>query len=356
MDFSFYPLRILDIQAETADSKVIRLAIPEDLKEKFNFRSGQNITLRFVYEGKEERRSYSINTAPYEQKLEIGVRKLPGGLFSDIFLPRLKAGDFLEVMPPTGSFTIMDKLVTSNSYVFIAAGSGITPIISMIKELLYNNDDAQVTLVYGNRDQASIMFLEQLQDLKDIYLDRFQLIYMLSRESLEHDLFSGRITAERAREIIQRLVMDFRQSAYFLCGPEAMVLEIRDMLTGELDIPATHIHFELFFTGAATAKSIETAAQISGLARTTYMLDGKETTIEINYSGQSILDSGSDAGLDLPYACKGGVCGTCKAKLEKGEVVMDSNFALEEDELKAGYILTCQSHPRSSELYVNYDY
>ena len=356
MDFNFYPLTILEVRPETDDSHIIVLDVPPGLQEKFRYHSGQNLTLRFRHEGREERRSYSINTAPHEQRLEIGIRTLRGGLFSERVLPQLRAGDQLEVMPPTGSFTVKDKHPESNNYVFIAAGSGITPVISMIKDLLVTRPEAQVVLIYGNRSQSSIMFLEQLQDLKDKYLERFQLIHVLSRESLENELFSGRIDGRRTREILQNLVTGLTASEFFLCGPEEMVLELRDMLTGEMNIPHTRLHFELFFTGNVAGKASQAAEVVGGIARTTIMLDGKETTLDVAFSGQSILDSGYAAGLDLPYACKGGVCATCKAKLEQGEVVMDTNYALEQDELEAGYILTCQSHPRSADVYVNYDY
>ncbi|HQW12005.1 MAG TPA: 2Fe-2S iron-sulfur cluster-binding protein [Saprospiraceae bacterium] len=357
MDHNFYTLIISDIKTETEDSKVIVFTIPEELKENFRWSSGQNITLRFYDEGVEQRRSYSINTAPFESSLQIGVRAIPEGKFSQRMINELRPGSQLEVMPPTGSFTLGHTPATCQQFVFIAAGSGITPVISLIKDLLTNHHDSQVMLIYGNRQQSTIMFREELEDLKDRFLTRFQLVYLLSRESLENEFFSSRINAVNSKYLCEKFITQPQSANYFLCGPEAMVMEVRDMLFGELNIPAEQVHFELFFTGAMKAdETPEVIVVDSEVSRLTIIMDGKESVMDLAYEGDVILDRGIEEGLDLPYACHGGVCSTCKAKLIKGEVEMDSNFSLEQDEIKAGYILTCQSHPRSPEVVVNYDY
>lgn len=357
MHHDFYPLKIQEIRPETEDSKVISFNVPIELKQIFQWQCGQNITIRFMHEGKEQRRSYSINTIPEENKLEIGVRQLTGGLFSDHFIKSLRVGDSLDVLPPTGNFVLNADKEDLRNVILFAAGSGITPVISLIKSLLLHYPDTRVTLVYGNRTHQSVMFLEELENLKDEHVERFQLIHLFSRETVENELFNGRIDKEKARLILNSIVYQPMNAQYFLCGPREMVLDVKEVLTQDIGIAEQKVHFELFYVGDLQKSTKDSEAVVAeGISRVTILMDGKETELDLAYDGDSILDAGSDEGLDLPYACKGGVCATCKAKLVKGEVEMDSNFALEQDELAAGYILTCQSHPRSPEVYVNYDY
>jgi ring-1,2-phenylacetyl-CoA epoxidase subunit PaaE len=357
MHHDFYPLKIKDIRPETEDSKVISFEIPSDLKAVFHWKCGQNITIRFYQDGKEQRRSYSINTIPSEGNLEIGVRRIDDGLFSDTVINTLQPGITLDVMPPTGNFVLDSNKDELSHVVFFAAGSGITPIIALIKELLLHHTNTRVTLIYGNRTHQSVMFLEELENLKDDYVGRLQLIHLFSREAVENELFNGRINKEKAAAILNSLVYQAHEAQYYLCGPREMVMEVKDLLISDMAIPERRVHFELFFVGDLQKSTSGTVSQSEeGMSRVTILLDGKETELDLAYDGEVILDAGIDEGLDLPYACKGGVCATCKAKLIKGEVEMDSNFALEQDELDAGYILTCQSHPRTPEVYVNYDY
>ena len=357
MDFNFYPLTICYKAFETEDSVIIGLSIPTSLQETFNFKAGQNITIRKFLNGQEIRRSYSLCTEPKSGLFRIGIRAIPNGIFSNFALKELNIGDTLEVMAPTGSF-IANEGFKEN--VFFAAGSGITPILSMIEYLLTHDQHAFITLMYGNRNIQSIMFRDRIDALKNKYLDRIQVIHILSRMNMDLELFTGRLNVDKAKVLIDKFVLDKNNAQYYLCGPEEMTLSIKEYLINEVKLDPRHVHSELFFIAESKSSSnvvnTDVKTDLTEVSKVTIRMDGKETRLDISYHGQSILDAGIEAGLDLPYSCKSGTCNTCKAQLKSGNVIMDRNFALEQDELEEGFILTCQSHPSVEEIYVDYDY
>lgn len=358
MSIHFHPLTISDIRRETNDCVSISFAIPPSLAEQFQYREGQNVTLRTILNGEEIRRSYSVCSSPLDNELRVAIKAVSDGIFSQFANAILKKGDVLEVLPPTGKFYTSLEPELSKNYVAFAAGSGITPILSIIKTVLASEPKSRFTLVYGNRDRASIIFREQLDALKNRYINRFRLIHILSREKTDLPLQYGRINADKCREFGKQLINWKQVDHYFLCGPAEMIFSTRDFLVTE-GVPAYRIHFELFTTPGQsnpTQRSAPPQAGISGpVARVQVKVDGRSFELHLPYEGAALLDAALKAGVDLPYACKGGVCCTCRAKLVKGEVEMDQNYALEPEELAAGYILTCQSHPRSPELLVDFD-
>jgi ring-1,2-phenylacetyl-CoA epoxidase subunit PaaE len=359
MSIHFHPLTIRDIRRETDDCVSISFAIPPELSEQFVYREGQNITLRVYIDGEEIRRSYSVCSSPLEDELRVAVKAVPGGLFSQYANTRLKRGDTIEVLPPTGKFYSPLEPERAKNYVAFAAGSGITPILSIIKTVLATEPASRFTLVYGNRNRHSIIFREQLEALKNRYMERFRLIHILSREKTDLPIQYGRIDATKCRELENHLI-DWKQVDHFyICGPEAMIFSTRDYLLNA-GVPAQRIHFELFTTpGQKSGPKTEEASGTGDLgptARVQVKVDGRSFEMKVPYQGVPILDAALQAGADLPYACKGGVCCTCRARLVKGEVEMDQNYALEPEELEAGFILTCQSHPRTEEIVVDFDY
>jgi len=353
----FYSLEIDFLEHQTEDSTVIGFNIDGAPEAAFDFIAGQNITIKYYSNGEEIRRSYSICACPSEGRLRIGVRAIKDGLFSNFALKELKVGDKLEILPPVGSFTAQGKVAANGQYVFFATGSGITPMISMIKDKLEKDEDATCTLFYANRTVASMMFRDELDGIKNKYRTRFQTVYLFSREQQDSDLFYGRMDEDKVRQLMHIFVADKAGSQYFICGPEEQTIAIKNLLTHELGISASQVHFELFHTGdlKPEVKPQEEEANFTGTAEVTVRIDGKETTFHLAYDKESILDAGIRQGLDLPYSCKGGVCCTCRAQLLEGKVHMDQNYALEDDEVEEGFILTCQSHPRAGKLLVDYD-
>lgn len=352
----FHTLTVNYLDRQTDDSIIIGFDMDGLPESTFHFLAGQNISIRIFSNGEELRRTYSICSCPSEGIIRIGVRGVKDGIFSNIALNQLKIGDTLDIMPPVGNFTIQGKNAADNQFVFFATGSGITPIISMIKDKLEKDNSAVCTLFYSNRNIASMMFREELDGIKNNYTDRLQVVYLFSREFLDADLFYGRMTAEKSKVLLETFVPDFAGSQFFICGPQEQTIAIKDLLTKTLNVPINHVHFELFHTGSLPEVVQEEHIDFTGTAEVTVRLDGKETTFNLGYDKMSILEAGLKQGLDLPYSCKGGVCCTCRAHLSEGQVKMDQNFALEEDELEEGFILTCQSHPRSGKLFVDYDY
>lgn len=355
MSSHFHPLKVREVRRETADCVSIRFEIPDHLAELFRFSQGQNITIRRG-SGKEEiRRSYSICSSPLDQELRVAVKEVPEGQFSRFANRELRPGDVLEVLPPSGKFyTALDKN-RSASYLAIAAGSGITPILSIIKTTLATEPKSSFTLLYGNRNRSAIIFREELEALKNRYMDRFSLIHILSREETEIPILSGRIDAAKCQELNRKLVDFSTMDDIFLCGPLPLIESVRDWLTAQ-GISSKHIHFELFNTPVRSRVLPERKAETQANNSTvTVIVDGIHHQFSLNYDGDSVLDAAVAAGADLPYACKGGVCATCKARLIKGSVEMDANFALEKEELDSGFILTCQSHPRTEEVTVDFD-
>jgi ring-1,2-phenylacetyl-CoA epoxidase subunit PaaE len=351
----FHQLTVKDIRIETPDCVSIAFEIPAGIEKDFQFIPGQNITLRKTFGDKEIRRSYSICSSLSENELRVAVKKVAGGNFSTFANEELQKGDVLEVLPPTGNFYTPIIASQKKNYVFIAAGSGITPVISLVKTILATEKESQVTLLYANKGLASVIFKEELEALKDKYLQRFNLHHVFSREKTETDFNSGRIDAVKLKQL-SRLANFNSIDNFFICGPEPLIYSVKYFLLNE-KIDPDKIHFELFTTPTIEPTKIYKAVEQTTEEGSdiTMRIDGRSFQFKLDYNGKSILDAGLDHGADLPFACKGGVCCTCKAKLLEGEVDMEANYGLEKSELKAGYILTCQSHPRTEKVVVDYD-
>lgn len=351
----FYPLAISDIRKETADCVSIAFDIPPHLKELFTYHAGQNITVRKNINGEEIRRSYSICSSPHDNELRIAVKHLDEGKFSGHANRELKPGEILEVMPPTGRFSSQHTQQRGGKYLAFAAGSGITPVISIIRTVLTRDPESRFTLVYGNRSRSSIIFGEQLEALKNRYINRFVIHHILSREKTDALVNSGRIDAAKCEELSKQLIDVSRMDHIFICGPEQMIFAVRNWLLTK-GVSKEKIHFELFTTPGQELLKTEKTSSLSGNSSVVRLkLDGVVITFDVPFDSVSILDAALKHGADLPYACKGGVCATCRAKLLSGQVEMDTNYALEQDELDAGFILTCQSHPRSAEIDIDFD-
>lgn len=354
----FHSLRVKKVEKETDDCVSIEFDVPAELKDVFQFRQGQNLTIKKVLSGQELRRNYSICTSPFDNKLKVAVKKVEGGLFSTYANVELKAGDVLEVLPPTGKFHTELNPSQKKYYVAFAAGSGITPILSIIKTTLLTEQQSSFTLVYGNRTKNSIIFKEELEALKDKFIDRFRVYHILSREKTDAEINYGRIDTHKLDLLFSKVIDAKTSDDFFLCGPEEMIFCIKGYLAGK-GIADNKVHFELFTVpGQKTANLKPETTNVddnSPKAKVSVKLDGVLFDFDLGYESESILDAALRQGADLPYACKGGVCTTCKAKLIKGEVSMDVNWGLEPDEVQAGFILTCQSHPKTEKVIVDFD-
>jgi ring-1,2-phenylacetyl-CoA epoxidase subunit PaaE len=356
----FRKLRVADVRRETNDCVSVAFAVPDQLREEFRFIQGQNITIRTHIGAEEIRRSYSICSSPFEDELRIAVKKVPGGLFSTHANDQLQIGDELEVLPPTGKFYTLLNPARPKNYLAFAAGSGITPILSLIKTVLATEPGSHFTLVYGNRHRPSIIFREELEALKNRYIQRLVLHHILSREKTDILLYQGRIDAIKCGELCDKLIDVKGMDEIFLCGPSQMIFTVKSWLE-EKGVDPRKIHFELFNTqeGRPSTGGVENASAKTTLtgkvSRVTVRLDGASYEFDLPFEGDPILDAALYQGADLPFACKGGVCCTCRAKLLEGKVEMEVNYALEEDELAEGFILTCQSHPRTEKVVIDFD-
>ena len=353
----FYPLTVSDIRRETPDSVSVAFRMTSEVQEHFKFIPGQYLTFKYMHEDEELRRSYSICTAPYENELRVAIKKVEGGIFSTFADEKLAVGDVLETMPPMGNFTTEVVASNNKNYVAFAAGSGITPVISIVKTVLNEEPDSSFTLVYGNKEFQSIIFREEIEALKNKHLNRLQVIHILSRERLESEINCGRIDGEKCDALCSTLLSLDTIDKAFICGPEAMILSVKDYLL-ERGLDKSNVKFELFTTGAK--KDTQEAVQKehideADLCDITVKVDDRTFDLKLAYDGFTILDAALAKGADLPYACKGGVCCTCKAKLIEGEVDMEVNYALEDEEVANGYILTCQSHPKTKKVVVDFD-
>lgn len=351
----FHALKVTEIRRETPDSVSIRFSVPENLKQDFSFQPGQYLTLRAEIGGEDIRRSYSICSGLDDGALRVGIKKVEGGAFSTYANENLKPGDVLDVMPPEGRFT--PKARKSGSHTLgIAAGSGITPILSIAKTVLTRDPEARFTLVYGNRTTQSVMFAEEIEDLKNRHLGRFTVVHLLSREPLDVPVLSGRIDADRIRALASGVIDLAHIDEAFLCGPEGMINDAKAALA-DLGVPADRVRSELF-TPSAPRKhftppvGVDPGAVVSKIHVT---LDGKGHSFDMLASDENIVDAAARAGLDLPFSCKGGMCCTCRCKVEKGEVDMAVNYSLEPWELEAGFVLSCQSTPKTKEVVLDYD-
>jgi ring-1,2-phenylacetyl-CoA epoxidase subunit PaaE len=347
----FHPLRVASVEPLTDDSVAITFAVPDDLADDYRFVHGQHLTIR----GDDgERRSFSICTSPSSGRMTIGVKKLPGGAFSEGVVDTLHVGDELDVMTPAGRFTTRLDPAAQKTYAAIAAGSGITPILSIVTTILEEEPHAQVMLVYANRTHRSVMFLDDLHDLKDRFADRFWLVHVLSREQQDVELFSGRLDGDRLTRILKSLMPAEDVDAWFLCGPQQMVVDLRQVILDH-GVDAHAIHTELFHADPVPRAPEAVSSSVEGAAHVTIKLDGRASDFQLRPDGPGVLEAALEVRSDLPFACRGGVCGTCRAKLVEGTVAMDVNYALEPDEIEDGYVLTCQSHPTSARVVVDYD-
>lgn len=353
----FHTLKVSDIVKETEDCVSVGFEIPEDLTYNFQFIAGQNLTLRATINGEDVRRSYSLCSAPFEGELRVAIKKVQDGVFSTWANESLKVGDEIQVMTPTGSFIVNTEEANKEHYVGVAAGSGITPVISILKAVLHSEPNSTFTLFYGNKNASSIIFKEELEDLRNTYLGRLEIHNILSREDQGMDYAHGRIDAEKVNYFAENFMEVKDVKAFYICGPQEMTEITRDTLEA-LGVAHENIHFELF-TAATPAKAKvekkEKSKSSSAKSAVTIILDGDETHYEVANSGKNVLDAALDAGADVPFACKGAVCCTCRAKVMEGSAEMDMNYALTDEEVEEGYILTCQSHPTSEKLVVSYD-
>ena len=351
----FHPLSIASIEPVSEDSVAITFAVPEDLREDYAFTQGQHLTIRTELAGDDVRRNYSICSPVSSGVLRVAVKRLPGGAFSEHALAGLVPGDVLDVMTPTGRFFTELDPANRKHYVCVAAGSGITPILSIVASTLEAEPLSSVTLVYANRTHKTVMFLEEVEDLKDSYPDRLQLIHVLSREPQEVELFSGRLDADRMGRILDGLLPPDTVDEWFLCGPFEMVSDLRKLLVSE-GVSKKAIHAEVFHVEAAPpVRRTPVESADAGGARVTITLDGRTSSFTLGTDGPPVIEAALNVRADAPFACKGGVCGTCRAKLVEGTVEMDTNWALEPDEVEKGYVLTCQSHPTSDTVVLDYD-
>jgi ring-1,2-phenylacetyl-CoA epoxidase subunit PaaE len=347
---TFHPLTVARVEPLTADSAAVTFAVPAGLRDAYTFKAGQSLTLRRTIDGAEHRRSYSI-CAPVGAAPRVGVREVPGGLFSSWLVRELAVGDVVEVDTPSGAFQA-DPAAAAR-HLCIAAGSGITPVLSIAASALVN-PRSQVTLVYGNRKTDTVMFAEELADLKNRYPGQLELVHVLSREPRGVELFSGRLDADRLRRLLTVLVPLRSIDHVWLCGPFGLITDARAVLD-ELGFPRDRVHFELFFVDEPPPELRHAEAVIEGrTSDVTIVLDGRTTTAAMPQS-QSILDAAAATRGDLPFACKGGVCGTCRARVTAGEVDMRRNYALSDDEVARGFVLTCQSRPVSAAVTVDFD-
>ncbi len=357
MAVHFHRLKVKEVKRQTPDCVSIEFAVPPELQKDFAFEQGQNITIKKTIGGEEIRRSYSICTAPFENKLSVAVKKVDDGMFSSYANTELKAGDELDVLPPTGKFNTALQKENSKHYLAFAAGSGITPVISIIKTTLHTEPQSSFTLVFGNRGRSSIIFFEELEGLKNKFIDRFNFINILSREKTDAPINSGRIDINKLTEL-DNLLGYAGLDEFFICGPEEMIFCIKDFLE-QRGIDKKKIHFELFTTPGQKQVAVgsrQLAVGSSGpSSKITVKLDGRSFDFDLGFNDDSILDAALKQGADLPFACKGGVCCTCKAKLLEGEVEMEVNWGLEQEEVEQGFILTCQSHPMSEKVVVDFD-
>jgi ring-1,2-phenylacetyl-CoA epoxidase subunit PaaE len=354
----FHSLQVTDVRRETRDAVVVTLTPGEEDREVFDFTQGQYLTFRRAFDGEELRRSYSICAGRDEGCLRVGIKRVDGGCFSTWANEELKAGDVLEAMPPMGAFFTAIEPDVAKHYLGFAGGSGITPLLSIIKTTLKREPRSRFTLVYANRQISSIMFREELDDLKNIYLGRLSIIHILESEAQDIDLFTGRIDAEKCAGLFEHWIDLKSVDTAFICGPEPMMLAIAAGLRNH-GLTDGQIKFELFASSqpGRARRKVESAAGADkgAMCAATVTLDGATRSFTFPKHGQSLLDAALQNNLDVPYACKAGVCSTCRAKVIEGEAEMEINHALEDYEVRQGYVLTCQCYPLTDRIVVSYD-
>ena len=355
----FHKLTIKSIRRETPDCVSLAFEVPAELRETFRYQPGQYLTLRREHLGEELRRSYSICSSPLDDEWRVAIKKVPEGRFSTLAVEDgLRPGDTLEVMPPQGHFSPTLHPAQAKRYGLFAAGSGITPLLSIAKTVLLTEPGSQVYLVYGNRGRNSIIFKEAIEGLKNKFLNRLSVYHVLSREQGDSDLFFGRLDHDKAAQLLQKVIPADRIDECFICGPEDMILGVKQALT-EAGVAADAIHFELFATNTSKASAGPTPLRPLGeddqKSQVMLHLDGRAYRLDMSYYGDTVLDAALAAGIDAPYSCKNGMCSTCRARVMSGTAAMDVNYSLSETEVAKGYVLTCQARPTSGEVVVDFD-
>ncbi len=356
----FHTLMLSRVEPETDQAVRLSFAVPEALKGTFSHQPGQYLTLQARVDDQPVRRSYSICSGVNDPQLQVAVKRVEGGLFSNYVNDKLRAGDSIEVMPPQGSFFVPLNATASRNYLFVASGSGITPVVSNIKSILEGEPESSVTLLYGNQRSNTIMFRETLSFLKNRYMNRLMWVNILSREDQGADILNGRLDNRKGADLNRQLIDLKSYDEYFICGPESMISEVSRGLRG-VGVAEKNIHYELFAASADDARALiekhhaRARAYAGRSSEVTVVMDGRASTFSLTADGENVLDAGINNGLDLPHSCKGGVCSTCKARLMEGEVDMDITHGLEAGELEDGLILTCQAHPISDRVVVDFD-
>jgi len=352
----FHELTVSTVRRETRDAVAVTFAVPEELAETFRYVQGQHLTLRAGIDGEDVRRSYSICSAVQDAQLRVAIKRVDGGVFSNWANDLLQPGMTLEAMPPSGHFHVPLSSAQARHYVAFAAGSGITPLLSIIKTTLMAEPHSRFTLFYGNRASSSVLFKEELEDLKDSYLERFNLVFVLSREQLDIELFNGRIDGDKVNALLRHWVRPQDIDVAFICGPQSMMEAVSQALQDN-GVDKSRIKRELFATSIPAARPAAHAHKTIGRQQceVTVIQDGRTRSFTLDKDKETILDAALAQGIELPYSCKGGVCSTCRCKRIEGEVDMDVNFALEDYEVARGFILSCQSYAVTDKLVIDFD-
>ena len=352
----FYPLSIEKVRQETRDTIVATFAVPPALRDRFVFTQGQHLTLRADINGEDLRRSYSICSGMADGDLRVAIKRTPGGQFSTWANDTLKPGVSIDVMPPMGHFNLPLSAANHKNYLGFAAGSGITPMLSIIKTTLQTEPLSEFTLVYGNRSSAAVIFREELAELKDVYRERLNIVYVMSREQQDVDLFNGRITREKCDQLFQRWISVADHDAAFVCGPEDMMHQVSEALQAK-GMAKENIKIELFAASIPKHKHVAHARPVVGKqdCEVTLVIDGSHRSFSMEKDKESVLDAGLKQGIDIRYSCKGGVCSTCRCKVVEGKVEMDANYALEDYEIARGFVLSCQAFPVTDRVVLDFD-
>lgn len=352
----FYPLSIAEVRQETRDTIVATFAVPPALRERFAFTQGQHLTLRADINGEDLRRSYSICSAAQDGDLRVAIKRTPGGQFSTWANDTLKPGVSIDVMPPMGHFNLPLDAANHKNYLGFAAGSGITPMLSIIKTTLQAEPHAGFTLVYGNRSSSAVIFREELADLKDVYRERLNIVYVMSREQQDVDLFNGRITREKCEQLFERWISVADHDAAYVCGPETMMRQVSEALQAH-GMARENIKVELFAASIPKHQHVAHPRALVGKqeCEVTLVIDGSHRSFTMEKDKESVLDAGLKQGIDIRYSCKGGVCSTCRCKVVEGKVEMDANYALEDYEIARGFVLSCQSFPVTDRVVLDFD-
>ncbi|QJE00539.1 phenylacetate-CoA oxygenase/reductase subunit PaaK [Massilia forsythiae] len=353
----FHPLTVATVKHETREAIVVGFDVPPRLKDAFRYRQGQHLTLRAMIDGEDVRRSYSICSAVQDERLRVAIKRVPGGLFSTWANDCIRPGVTLDVMAPEGRFNLPLDPAARHHYLAFAAGSGITPILSIAKTTLLAEPHSRFTILYGNRASSSVLFRDELAELKDVYMERLNLVYVMSREQQDIELFNGRITEAKCRQLFRHWLRVEDVDHAFICGPEDMMHGVSNALQ-EAGMPKERIRIELFAANAGKAgrkARHAPAAQVRQQTEVTVIMDGSHATFSMDKDRESVLDAGLRAGLDMRYSCKGGVCSTCRCKVLEGTVDMDVNYALEDYEVARGFVLSCQSFPVTDRVVIDFD-